>query len=132
MSSSRRQSRLAEITDGTSNRLLMSEQVMQRESSPAHRGDIINDNGGGNIFMTLFTPNSGIDAVRSQFCVNDNPKLPCSPAANDRLNFAASSRHPNGVQTSMCDGSVSFVSNNIALNVWQAMSTMNGGEAVTQ
>ena len=32
----------------------------------------------------------------------------------------------------MCDGSISFVSNNIALNVWQAMSTMNGGETVSQ
>ncbi|MBW8883221.1 MAG: DUF1559 domain-containing protein, partial [Planctomycetia bacterium] len=60
------------------------------------------------------------------------PRMPCSPAANDRLNFAARSRHPNGVQASMCDGSVSFVANNIALNVWQAMSTMNGGETVSQ
>jgi prepilin-type N-terminal cleavage/methylation domain-containing protein/prepilin-type processing-associated H-X9-DG protein len=127
-----RQSRLAEINDGTSNTVMMSEQVMQREASPDHRGDIINDNGGGNIFMTLFTPNSGIDAVRSQFCINDNPKLPCSQAANDRLNFAARSRHPNGVQASLCDGSVSFVANNIALSVWQAMSTMNGGETVAQ
>src|SRR3954466_4064441 len=90
-----RQSRLAEIGDGTSNTLMMSEQIMQRPASPDHRGDIVNDNGGGNIFMTLFTPNSGIDAVRSQFCLNDNPRMPCSPAANDRLNFAARSRHPN-------------------------------------
>jgi prepilin-type N-terminal cleavage/methylation domain-containing protein/prepilin-type processing-associated H-X9-DG protein len=127
-----RESRFSEINDGTSNTLMMSEQMMQRPASPDHRGDIINDNGGGNIFMTLFTPNSGIDAVRAQFCLNDNPKMPCSPAANDRLNFAARSRHPNGVQVSMCDGSVSYVSNNIALNAWQAMSTMNGGETVSQ
>jgi prepilin-type N-terminal cleavage/methylation domain-containing protein len=127
-----RQSRLAEIGDGTSNTLLMSEQVMQRESSPDHRGDIINDNGGGNLFMTLFTPNSGIDAVRSQFCTNDNPKLPCSQAANDRLNFAARSRHPGGVQVSMCDASGTFVANNIALSLWQAMSTMNGSETIGQ
>ncbi len=125
-----RQSRFSEITDGTSNTLLMSEQIMQREASPDHRGDIINDNGGGNLFMTLFTPNSGIDAVRAQFCVNDNPKLPCSQAANDRLNFAARSRHPSGVQASLFDGAVTFVSNNVALTVWQAMSTMNGGETV--
>ena len=126
-----RQSRLAEISDGTSNTLLMSEQIMQLEGSPDHRGDIINDNGGGNIFMTLFTPNSGIDAVRVGFCKNDNPRMPCSPAANDRLNFAVRSQHPNGVQASQCDGSVIFVSNNVALSVWQAMSTMNGGETVT-
>jgi hypothetical protein len=35
------------------------------------------------------------------------------------------------VMASYCDGSVRFVPNNIALNTWQTLSTMNDGGTVT-
>lgn len=124
------------LTDGTSNTLMMSEQIVPRlDATTDHRGDIINDNGAGNIFMTLFTPNSGIDNLRAAFCPgpsspSHDPTLPCQPADGELLRTAARSRHSGGVQVTMCDGSVQFVSNNIALAVWQALSTANGGEVI--
>jgi prepilin-type processing-associated H-X9-DG protein len=41
---------------------------------------------------------------------------------------AARSRHTGGVNIAMCDGSIRFIRNSIALQTWQAMGTMNGGE----
>jgi hypothetical protein len=40
------------------------------------------------------------------------------------------SNHPGGVNAANADGSVIFVSDNIDVVVWRAMSTMNGGETV--
>jgi prepilin-type processing-associated H-X9-DG protein len=41
------------------------------------------------------------------------------------------SRHPGGVYVCMADGSVSFVSDSISLDVWRAMGTQAGNEAVS-
>jgi prepilin-type processing-associated H-X9-DG protein len=38
--------------------------------------------------------------------------------------------HPGGVNVLMCDGSVTFVVDEVADNVWRAMSTREGGEVV--
>ena len=38
------------------------------------------------------------------------------------------SYHRNGVQCAMVDGSVHFISNNIELSIWQALSTRQGNE----
>jgi prepilin-type processing-associated H-X9-DG protein len=44
--------------------------------------------------------------------------------------YAARSRHPGGVQVALCDGSVRFVENGIALDTWRALSTTRGGEVI--
>jgi prepilin-type processing-associated H-X9-DG protein len=44
---------------------------------------------------------------------------------------SARSRHTGGVNLVLADGSVHFISNNISLANWQALSTMNGGEIIT-
>ena len=41
------------------------------------------------------------------------------------------SYHPGGVTTGRADGSAQFVNDNISLDVWQALSTRNGGEVVS-
>jgi prepilin-type N-terminal cleavage/methylation domain-containing protein/prepilin-type processing-associated H-X9-DG protein len=41
---------------------------------------------------------------------------------------AARSRHPGGVNVLMGDGSGHFISNSIALDIWRALSTRDGGE----
>ncbi|PQO45482.1 DUF1559 domain-containing protein [Blastopirellula marina] len=41
-----------------------------------------------------------------------------------------SSNHPGGVQISMADGSVRFVAESVDMNVWWAIGTAAGGEAV--
>jgi hypothetical protein len=77
--------------------------------------------------MTLDTPNSGIDEIRSStYCVN-TPKLPCTVNANGKVS-ARSNHSPGGVNAARGDGSVQFVKNSIPLATWQAMSTANGGE----
>lgn len=47
-----------------------------------------------------------------------------------RILNTASSHHTGGVNLTMCDGSVTFVSDNVDIQVWRAAGTRNGGEAV--
>ena len=44
---------------------------------------------------------------------------------------AARSRHPGGVNVTMCDGSVKFVKNTINLNTYSALSTTQGNEVIS-
>jgi prepilin-type N-terminal cleavage/methylation domain-containing protein/prepilin-type processing-associated H-X9-DG protein len=128
-----RESRITDFSDGTSNTLLLSEKIMHPQDTVFdHRGDFLNDDGGGNIFTTLDTPNAGIDAMKfPQYCT-PTPDLPCTTATGSGSRYAmrqsARSRHSGGVNVALGDGSVRFVSNGIALATWQALSTMNGGE----
>ena len=123
-----RYSRLGEISDGTSNTLLMSEQLTPLDGDVDHRGDMLNDDDACTYFMTLMTPNSNSpDVLAPNFCMNrPERKMPCTTGAN--RNKAARSRHPNGVNISMIDGSVRFITNNVTLATWQALGSMNGGE----
>jgi prepilin-type N-terminal cleavage/methylation domain-containing protein/prepilin-type processing-associated H-X9-DG protein len=119
--------RFSEITDGLSNTLLMAEVIMpKKDNSMDQRGDINNDRG-ANRFMTINTPNVGTDFMLTVWCEN-MPDLPCVQAATYQ-HYTSRSRHPSGVNASLCDGSVRFVGNSIALATWQAVSTMDGGEA---
>jgi prepilin-type N-terminal cleavage/methylation domain-containing protein/prepilin-type processing-associated H-X9-DG protein len=47
-----------------------------------------------------------------------------------RIATSAQSSHPGGVNLSLCDGSVRFVSETINLAVWRALGTRRGGEVV--
>ena len=123
-----RQTRFSEISDGLSNTLLMAEVIIpKRDNSMDQRGDINNDRG-ANRFMTINTPNIGTDFMLAQWCENV-PDLPCVQAAANQ-HYTARSRHATGVNASLCDGSVRFVPNNIALATWRAVSTMDGGESM--
>jgi len=42
----------------------------------------------------------------------------------------ASSRHPRGVNLALADGSVRFVRNDVILQVWWALGSINGGEGI--
>lgn len=88
---------------------------------------MLNDDEQCGRFMTLDTPNSGIDQIKPSWCQN-TPLLPCAVNANGKV--AARSKHSNGVNASLGDGSVKFVKNNIALATWQAMSTIDGNETL--
>ena len=41
------------------------------------------------------------------------------------------SRHPGGVNGLLCDGSVRYFKDSIALPAWQGLSTMRGGEVLS-
>jgi prepilin-type processing-associated H-X9-DG protein len=45
--------------------------------------------------------------------------------------FAARSRHNGGVNAVFCDGSLRFINDAIAPATWQALSTTQGGEPVS-
>ena len=125
-----REARFNDFLDGTTNTLLMAEQLVpMRDEDQDHRGDIQNDDEVCTYFMTINTPNTTAnDVMAPGFCVN-NPRqgLPCTTGANRHK--AARSRHPGGVNAMLGDGSVRFVRNSISLTVWQAVGTMNGGES---
>jgi hypothetical protein len=125
-----RKTKLADIADGTSNTLLMSEVL--RAWSPADndwRGDIQNDDGVFR-FHTTLTPNtSAPDVIESGwFQPTGDPLMPAVAGAASAQVAAARSRHTGGVNAMMCDTSIRFVSNDIELGAWQAMGTMNGAE----
>ena len=124
------ETRFSEITDGTTNTLLMSEVIIHPISSLRdRRGDFHNDGNGCSIFQTVNTPNAGIDSIIDAIaCQNYLPYMPCSPTANGQI--TARSRHPGGVMACLCDGSVKFVTNSINLDVWRAASTAAGRESV--
>jgi len=124
--------RMAEITDGTSNTLAMSETVQGKG------GDLRGFGwwGGGAHFETLMTPNSPLPDKTEQSCtptVRLNP--PCANRvagnATQEESIAARSRHPTGVSAVLCDGAVRFFSNNINLDVWRGLGTAAGGDPVT-
>ena len=81
----------------------------------------------GCLYQHNTTPNSSMpDGIRSGSCVSV-AKAPCSgtfTAHNNRkLDVAARSEHPGGVQLLLGDGAVSFVPNSVDLNIWKALST---------
>jgi prepilin-type N-terminal cleavage/methylation domain-containing protein/prepilin-type processing-associated H-X9-DG protein len=129
--------RIAEITDGTSNTLAISETIMGRG------GDLRGFAwwGGGCHFETKLTPNSPLPDITEQSCTpanrlnppctnHPNPK-PSNSDPNTEESIAARSRHPSGVNAAFCDGSARFISNNVNLDVWRALGTAGGGDPAT-
>ena len=94
------------------------------------RGDIHNDEGVSR-FHTIQTPNSTVaDTIESAWFKQDGDPLMPAVAGSQQQN-AARSRHVGGVNGLLCDSSVTFYTNEIAVNVWAALGTMNGDEAPT-
>lgn len=135
--------RLSQITDGTSNTLCWSE-VLQSPwtQTPSmafvdRRGRMWNDDTFCYQFSTRVPPNSPKGDFGYCDPVSSSTKYPCDPASNGLSSAAAAtaymaarSRHPNGVNVSMCDGSTRFVTDNINLSTWVAASSMGAGETL--
>jgi prepilin-type processing-associated H-X9-DG protein len=114
---------MASVIDGTSNTLMMAESPDDND----WRGDIQNDDGVFKV-MTLTTPNTTAPDVVNWAIADQDIRMPVT-TAGQQYN-AARSRHPGGVNASMCDGSVRFFADDVALSLWQALGTMDGGEAL--
>src|SRR5262249_38179125 len=124
--------KIAEITDGTSNTVMFSEILswnvataaptssMPRGSNRDVRGAMLIPMAGGNVFMTNFPPNSpGTDQMPScEASIPATDPMFCKRTGNSNYDgrywAAARSRHPGGVNACMGDGSVKFVKNTIA------------------
>jgi prepilin-type N-terminal cleavage/methylation domain-containing protein/prepilin-type processing-associated H-X9-DG protein len=133
--------RFSQITDGTSNTLMWSE-VLQSpwtqlpgQAWPDRRGRLWNDDTWCYQFSTHLPPNSPKGDYG--YCDPANTKYPCDPAgvglaaaAAPQAYMVPRSRHPNGVNASMCDGSTRFITNNINMFTWVAASSMGAGETL--
>ena len=121
--------RLAEITDGTSNTLMVGE-LIQGQVNALHGFSWW---GGGSGFVTFLPPNSRLpDVLVGGICNADPRNPPCTTTGTNTAPrmAGARSRHPTGVQVAYCDGHVGFIQNSISTVIWNAGGTSQGGEAV--
>jgi prepilin-type N-terminal cleavage/methylation domain-containing protein len=126
--------RLANVTDGTSNTLLVAEclNIPPEGSKIDWRGNLTYPE--YCLFHWNNTPNSSNpDWLRDVLCVNIK-RAPCiathTAFSNRRNIVSARSQHPGGVQVVLADGSGRFVTNVVNLAAWQALGTPDGGESV--
>jgi prepilin-type N-terminal cleavage/methylation domain-containing protein/prepilin-type processing-associated H-X9-DG protein len=129
-----RYSKFKDFTDGTSKTMLLSEIIMHpNDASVDGRGDILND-GADSTFNATNTPNSSLPDGQYQPYCDSTAETPCAGIAGSSglrpVFSSARSKHKGGVNVALGDGSVRFVSETVALNIWKALSTMNGGESV--
>jgi prepilin-type N-terminal cleavage/methylation domain-containing protein len=126
--------RLTDITDGTSNTLLMAEVVQ------GQRVDLRGFTWWGDAaaFVTSLRPNDPEPDVLTHpdYCDPNPPNPPADCAGRSTGDgyalrvFAARSRHPGGVNVSSCDGSCKFIANGIDPLTWQQLGTSQGGEVL--
>lgn len=124
--------KLAEIIDGT-NSTLMASEVLQGRGTDL-RG--FTWWGGASGFTTYLAPNSSApDVITGGNCTSTTqPRMPCTTtttATNPRMMAARSLHAGGGVNAAFCDGHVSFITDNIDYNAWQAMGTAAGGEVIS-
>jgi prepilin-type N-terminal cleavage/methylation domain-containing protein/prepilin-type processing-associated H-X9-DG protein len=129
--------KLTDITDGTTNTVFVSELI---KVPGTVSGQIANDWRGvmhypeGPLYHHNQTPNSPVpDEERLGMCISI-PVAPCIGTSTSwnpkRITFTARSRHAGGVNVLLGDGGVRFISNNISLVTWRALSSPAGGEVL--
>ena len=122
--------RIAQISDGTSNTLFVSE-LLGYDDAADGRGTWAWAGMGGSSFTALYQPNSTtndqIPACSSTISAND-PRHCKQNQTSGNVWASARSMHAGGVNASMGDGSVRFFVNNIDLAVWQALATRANGD----
>jgi prepilin-type N-terminal cleavage/methylation domain-containing protein/prepilin-type processing-associated H-X9-DG protein len=151
---------LASMTDGTSQTAFVSER-RRGQGTPDFKGDMYMMNGAmtidqtwqmcNNMDMTMAMPLTSwmgatwaigdmscttynhVSAPNSRTCasMSSGMMMPGASMANMAVQLPPSSSHPGGVNLMFGDGSVRFIKETIALSVWRALSTRNGGEVVS-
>ena len=128
---------LANFHDGTSNTIMVSEVInVKGVTSVAVLGDWrgVMHYPEGALYQHDNSPNSPIpDLFRQAMCISIR-SAPCVAASTNWLNrnivISARSMHVGGVQSLLADGSARFVSDNIHLPTWRALSTYDGEEVI--
>jgi prepilin-type N-terminal cleavage/methylation domain-containing protein/prepilin-type processing-associated H-X9-DG protein len=125
--------KLKDVTDGLSKTVAVSEIMVIREAvgggTPAidTRGRYHNNYHGGCNFSTLNPPNTSVND-HMPFCSNEVAQAPCVSGGGASNVLSARSYHANGVNAAMADGAVRFVTNQISVQIWQAVGSRSGGE----
>ncbi len=147
--------RLGEITDGTSHVLLMSEIKVLAETDDLSWNGPMSDFQtalGGQTFTGWNPPNTGQDLVArllpeprqlAENNITEPCRVPCGLQYNlpednvaayelrgetKQQAMVARSHHPGGVNASRCDGSVTFASDDTDEFLWRALTSAAGGE----
>ena len=119
---------IRDITDGTTNTLLVGEVNYINDVTADARGAWVYSGMGGSAFSTGRNPNSVTPDILSR-CTN-TAEMPCTEA-NDGTQIATlRSYHTGGVQVCLVDGSCRFISENISQAIWQALGTRAGREVI--
>ncbi|UUO09221.1 DUF1559 domain-containing protein [Blastopirellula sp. J2-11] len=132
MTTEKKARRMADVTDGLSNTIVVAEYITGTQTDV--RGCFITARAGCQFLQAKNTPNSSApDELYSyaspKFCPDNDPF--CTAVANNDTNHASSrSRHPSGVNVLNGDGSVHFVSESVALTIWQSSAWISDGEVV--
>ncbi|QDU55077.1 DUF1559 domain-containing protein [Aeoliella mucimassa] len=133
--------KLRQITDGTTHTFAFLEmwQVSSLDSSESlvdRRGRLWNCESGCHQITAKFGPN---DSSPDNSRCHDRPEFPCiesnntgstTPYGSSRFEqyIVSRSRHPGGVQVAMCDGSATFIQDDVELNLWRNMTSIAGEE----
>ncbi len=127
--------RIADVSDGTSNTLLVGEVLpgcqVNYQGDP-QAGTWINS--WGNLYsigggVSTITPiNEMTPCLQSTKIADPN----CNPASLDSMQYAYGfkSKHPSGAQFTLADGSVRFISQNINHSMFQYLGSREGGETL--
>lgn len=132
----RRSPGLATISDGLSNTLMVAE-IITTGSSIWWGGPIsdFSTSLGGQTFNGWLPPNSPVPDDSTRLCpvpeqYNGIPGCTLISGDMKQGQFAARSKHGDGVTVALCDGSVRFVSDAVdLLGVWRPLTTARGGRA---
>ncbi len=132
--------KVRDITDGTSNTLMVGEILLTPDDPSApylnggadFRGYVWNMDGPTTWFAAAFPPNS-LEPDRFHFCVQNDRMNPCTKIPDihgytSRLH--ARSSHAGGVQFTLGDGSVRFISSSIDSELFKGLGSRNGGEVL--
>jgi prepilin-type processing-associated H-X9-DG protein len=82
--------------------------------------------------MTCSTYNH-VSGPNTRTCAGMTPDMmmPGASMVNMAVQLPPSSYHPGGVNVLFGDGSVRYIKESVALDVWRALSTRNGGEVTS-
>jgi prepilin-type N-terminal cleavage/methylation domain-containing protein len=138
--------RMAEISDGSSNTIALSEGLKDCIDIWSTINDVTLGNMGGTFYSHFSTPNSTVadrpwgpcpvpqgDRGYKAPCTSlGGPNRPPGNHANNQrqAHAAARSFHPSGVNVALTDGSARFVSNNIDAATWRALATKDLGDTL--
>lgn len=126
------------FVDGTSKTLMLSE-IHGWESGRDIRGMWTSNAMGATCFTTKWGPNASggrqndrIIGCDTNIPLESNFRCTSSSNAADCTTFAsARSKHGAGVNVMFCDAAGTFVSNEVAIEIWHAIGTLRGLEQAT-
>ena len=124
----RKVTKMGEISDGTSNTLLVAEIQQGQGNLEDYRG-LVWWNGSAT-FTGYLPPNSPEpDHIQGSCNSLPNQNLPCIGSASPWY-LASRSKHTGGVQAALGDGSVRFISESVNLNTWRNLASSKDGQPI--